>query len=474
MRRATTSSVRKASLIGFAACATIALTAWAAGASEPAETVEQARRSAERAAAAEAALSSPTSGRSAADESVAERGESARGSTYDSLGEDFEPADVSVLPDDWNEAGLDLAEARREGSRLVQTLPNGLEVEFTVDPQIQSHLEGVLEDYRVPHGGVALVEPETGRVLALVSQSRHDPPIRNIARKAAAPAASTFKIVTAAVLIESAGVNWRDEVCYHGGTSHLTESNIKGDPGRDNRCADLRDALSWSINSIFAKLAHRHLSRNDLQVWAERFGFNTEIPFELPVETSSAEIVEDPLERARTAAGFWHTYLSPLHGALIGASVENGGLLMRPSIIERVETSEGEVVHEFEPNVLRRVMSEKTADVLAKLLEGTTKKGTAREHFAGRGAFPNDVRAAGKTGTLSNKDPYLSFTWFVGFGRHLHIEERDAAVGGLICNTPKWRIKGPFAASEALETFFERREQQVAEGDESEDELAKK
>lgn len=459
MNGTTPHTVRRAGFIGLLACLSIALTAWAVGAREPADEVEDARRAAERAAAAETAVTSIDR-----DSESPTRGD---GSLRD-FGRGLGRAELSILPDDWEEAGLDPSAAKRRGDRMVQELANGLHVELTIDPDLQRHLEKLLEEYEVPHGGVAIVEPETGRVLALVSHTTHDPEMPGLARRAAGPAASTFKIVTAAALIESAGVNWRAETCYHGGASHLTESNIKGDPDRDNRCKDLGDALAWSINSIFAKLAYKHLEQKDLEVWARRFGYNTEIPFELPVEQSTADIVSDPLERARVAAGFWHTYLSPLHGALIGASLENGGLLMRPSIIEKVKTPEGDVLKSFEPKVLRRVMSEETADTLAKLLGRTTEKGTASDEFEGRAAFPSDVRSGGKTGTLANDNPYLSFTWFVGFGQHRTVADRDAAIGSLLCNTPKWRIKGPYAASEGLRQFFEVREQRAKAADNKE------
>jgi cell division protein FtsI/penicillin-binding protein 2 len=452
-------TVKKASLLGLAACGTIALTAWAAGAQEsPEQHVEQARRTAERAAATESALAKIEQPEEAP-EASAEPTAGMEPTALSALGRGFAPANVSPLPEDWTEAGLDLQKAERQGDRLVQTLPNGLKVEFTVDPTVQSHMEDVLDDYSVPHGGVALVEPDTGRVLALVSHTQKSPKMPDLARKAAAPSASTFKIVTAAALLETAGVNPEAETCYHGGTSHLTKNNIKGDPDRDHRCKDLGDALAWSINSIIAKLAYKHLDREDLQTWAKRFGYNTDIPFELEIEQSTAEIVEDPFEQARTAAGFWHTYLSPLHGALMSAAVENGGLMMRPSIIEKVTTPEGKVLKSFDKKVLRRVMSEETAETLAKLLQRTTDKGTARKYFGYRGAFPNDVTSGGKTGTLANHDPYLSFTWFVGYGRHNYADGLEAAVGGLICNTPKWRIKGPWAASETLRKYFQVAEQ---------------
>ncbi len=441
-------------------CLAVAFTSLSAGADErPQDRVDQAYQSAQRAAATESALrrlDPDGDGRA----SMAAR---ARAQAIAHAARAFKPVDVEAVPRDWVEAGLDLSKAKREGDHLVQTLPNGGKVYLTLDPDVQAHMQEVFDDYNVPAGGVVLVEPNTGRVLAMVSHTQRTPPIRKVARRPVAPSASVFKIVTATALIESAGVNPSNKFCYHGGHSFLSERNIKGSLKHDRKCATMGDALAWSINVIMARLAYRKLSRQDLQVWAQRFGYNTDIPFELPVKRSKAKFVADPIERARTAAGFWHTYLSPLHGALIAATIANDGVMMRPTLIDKYVGPSGRTLYDFEPRVLRRVMSKKTAHIMAKLLKGTTEYGTARHYFAQRRSFPNDVQVAGKTGTLSNKDPYLGFTWFVGFA-HDKLG-RQAAVGGLACNTPIWRIKGPWVASEALREYYEvvdQRQSQVA------------
>ena len=364
----------------------------------------------------------------------------------------FRPVQLPGSATQWVSAGLDLEKAERVGDALVQELADGTRVTFTVDPQIQDKLEKMLDARNVAHGGVVLIDPPTGRVLAMVSHTEHDTPIDGIALKSTAPSASVFKVITAAALLETAGHDPAKKVCYHGGRSGLTETNIRGDKRRDHKCATLEAALAWSINSIMAKLAYHQLETDDLRIWAERFGYNAEIPFELPVEKSTAQFVEDRFETARAAAGFWHTYLSPLHGAMIGAALANDGLMMQPSIIERVETAQGKVVQEFEPVLFRRVMAPETARMLGHFMEKTATNGTARKFFRGRG-FPGDVTVSGKTGTLSNKDPYLGFTWFVGYGEQ---DGHKVGVSGLACNTPLWQIKGGHAAAEALKLYFGR------------------
>ena len=372
----------------------------------------------------------------------------------------FEPVKIPVGNKDWTSLGLSLKKAVREGDHLVQTLKDGSKVTFTVDPDVQASLEKMLDDYNVPHSGVVLIEPSTGKVKAFVSHTEGKPVVEDLARKSLAPSASVFKIITAAALLETVGIDPEKDTCYHGGKSGLSQQNIKGDPKRDHKCATLGAALTWSINSIIAKLTYKHLKKQDLEVWAERFGYNSEIPFEFPVEVSTAEFVDDPFERARSAAGFYHTYLSPLHGALIGATLANDGVMMQPSIVEKLENASGETVIKFTPHVFKRVMKKETARKLSEMMKQTTTVGTARKYFRQRNAFPRDIVVAGKTGTLSNYNPYLGFTWFVGFADR---DGQKIAVSGLVCNTPTWRIKGPFAASEAVRQYFSSR---PAESDE--------
>ncbi len=364
----------------------------------------------------------------------------------------FRPVQLPGSPSEWVAAGLDPSKAERVGDQLVQTLADGTRVTFTLDPELQDSLEKMLNSRNVAHGSVVLIDPPTGRVLALVSHTQHSVPVPDIARKSTAPSASVFKVITAAALVESAKIDPEKPVCYHGGRSSLTKTNIKGDKKHDSKCTTLDAALAWSINSIIAKLAYNNLKREDLANWAERFGYNTAIPFELPVEVSTAEFVADPFERARSAAGFWHTYLSPLHGAMIGAMLANDGVMMQPSLIEQVEAPDGRISKRFEPRVFRQVMSPETARLLGKYMVKTTRAGTARKYF-NRGGFPDDITVSGKTGTLSNKDPYLGFTWFVGFAER---DGQSIGVSGLACNTPLWQIKGAYAASEGVRMFFER------------------
>lgn len=354
--------------------------------------------------------------------------------------------------------GIDLSKIKLEKDRYVQYLSDGRKVTLTLDPTAQQRVEKLMASNKVTYGSVVLVEPETGRVLAMVDRHNgSEAAYKELSTQAVAPSASVFKIVTIAALLEEKKATADEEVCYHGGRSSLSKTNIEGSAKLDKSCGTLSDAMTWSINSIIAKLAFHRLSKAQLDKWASKFGYNAQIPFELELTKSEAKLPADEHDRARGAAGFWHTYLSPLHGALIGATIINDGVMMVPTLVERVEDSKGKELHQFKAQVWRRVVSVKTARQLKSMMDRTTSVGTARKYFRFRNEFPSKkYLTGGKTGTLSRKTPsYLGYTWFVGYGEAKEHKGLKVGVSALICNTPVWHIKGPYAASEAVRIYLD-------------------
>lgn len=456
-RRSRSNLIKTLTATGALTLGVVGMTVVSAGASPPAaDEIENARQVAERAAATESAVR--TLRLEVAEERAAREG-AFRAEALFAAAQSFQPLTFPALPEDWVAAGMDLTKAVRdeETGKLVQVLPDGSRIIFTIDADVQERLNGMLRETLAPHGSVVLIDPPTGRVIAMTARSQPNAPYDypNFERNASPPSASVFKVVTAAALMEGAGISPHKEVCYHGGVRSLTERNITGDPRYDNECNDLEAALARSLNSLIAKQSYYHLSKEDLTEWAERFGYNQEIPFELPVQISTATFEDDPFERARAAAGFWHTHLSPLHGALIGAALANDGVMMQPTLLERYEAPNGDVIYEFEPKVWREVMQPETAQKLSEMMFTTTRTGSARRYFGQRRAFPRQVAVSGKTGTLSNQNPFLRFTWFVGFARHEAWEDHPGvAVAGLMANGESWHMLGPFAASEGVRHYF--------------------
>ena len=351
--------------------------------------------------------------------------------------------------------GVDLSQMRFREGKYRQRTADGREVVFTVDAVLQKYADTLFAQYEVPAGAAVVLNSRTGRVIALSQERRISDaaPSAAVALDASPPAASLFKIVTAAALVDN-GIPLERQTCYSGGSSGLNMHHIEDVLPKNHACADVATALGRSINAIFAKLSDKFLNRTVLQQYAAKFGFNHPVDFDVPLQESEAEIPAERLERARTAAGFWHTHLSPLHAASIAQSLAQDGALLRPYVVDSVADASGNMLYRAKTKYLRHIVSRETADLLRHALVRTTQVGTARKSFHdanGRPYLPG-IDVAGKTGTLTGEKPYRAYTWFVGLAP---LDKPEVAVAVLVVNSPKWRIKAPQMAALILKKYFE-------------------
>jgi peptidoglycan glycosyltransferase len=347
---------------------------------------------------------------------------------------------------------VDVARARAVDDAWVVPRRDGSRAVLTVDKDLQSHMQSIFARYDVPQAGLAAIDPQTGRVLAFVGYEAGKGASARMVTDPAPPAASVFKIVTASALID-AGVKSSTSVCYGGGMRGLEQADLVDSPKRDRWCATLGDALGYSINAIFAKLADRHIDEARMTQYVSAFGFGQRLPFDLPAAPSPADVPDSRLERARMAAGFWHSQLSPLHGALLASTIANDGEMPYAAIVDRIESPSGETLYEHTPRTFRQVLPRNTARQTGEMMTNTVTKGTAKKAFwdqRGRPFLPG-IRVAGKTGTLSRDN--RTYNWWVGYAP---VDDPQIAVAALVVNEPKWRIKASYVAKEALREYLVR------------------
>jgi cell division protein FtsI/penicillin-binding protein 2 len=327
---------------------------------------------------------------------------------------------------------------------------------------MQEATDEVLRTFAIPYAGAVVLSIPDGRVLAMVGRSAADPRLgaEELALRAWAPAASVFKVVSAAALVELGGLSGATRTCYHGGVSSILPDNLVDIPSIDGRCETLAYGIGKSQNAILAKLAARHLTTESLGRVGAAFGFGAVIPFELPVEPSHLEVPSDALEFARTAAGFWHSTLSPLHGALLAATIANRGVMPTATLVDRVVAADGST-SALPLATPRRVVAASTAREVGKMMELTTRMGTAKGTFndkRGRRLLAVDV--AGKTGTLGAETDhgYVGYSWFIGFAPADHPKIAFAVTLG---NHPSWRIKATYVARRIVTEYLTERSEKA-------------
>jgi peptidoglycan glycosyltransferase len=319
---------------------------------------------------------------------------------------------------------------------LLNRNHNGLDAHLTLDSTLQAFGNDLIGDH---NGAIVLLDVQTGAVRALVSNPHFDPgklftansadresaaaywkqlnddPNRPLVLRATSglfPPGSTFKTVTASAAID-AGTSNPDKTYTDDGSLEV-EGHVIVEYNRPNDSIDtwsLRDGIAYSLNVVLAQVG-LELGANRLASYAERFGFETGLSFDIPIAKSQIASTDDFLKTkpalADTAFGQGQLLVTPLQMAVVAATISKGGELMRPYLVDRITTSSGKTTHHVQPRTLRRVVSENTANEVRDMMINAVTNG-----YVGTAAI-SGFTVGGKTGTaeVEGQEPHA---WFIGF-----------------------------------------------------------
>ena len=304
---------------------------------------------------------------------------------------------------------------------------NGKSLYTTIDSYIQAILEDELKDgvekHLADYGTGIVIDPKTGAIKALANYPTFDPNYpgndddlnrRNFAISDMVEPGSTFKLVTAIAAVEQNKVDFEEifetpetgEVEIHGLT--LRDHDPLGD-------MTFQEVIQKSSNVATAEIAMR-LKPKVFYQYARNLGFGSQTNIDLSGEVSG--ILNKPYNWSLVSLPWlshgYEVLATPLQVAQAYAAFANGGMMMRPYLVDRIEDQNGNIIRQTEPVEIRRVAKEKTLNKLLPVFESVvTDSGT------GEYAQIQGLRIAGKTGTAkkvyqgrySNK--YLAS--FVGF-----------------------------------------------------------
>ena len=236
------------------------------------------------------------------------------------------------------------------GDRDTFQTDNGtLIVYYSLDMTLQNFIDRMMKRYRPRYGACAVIDPKTGRVLALVSYEGKGVLsggrffLRNIF-----PAASVYKTITAAAAIEAAQYTFQTKVPVIGREHTLYRSQLRREfqPWKE---LPFEDAFAHSINPAFGRIGMYVVGKKVLEEYSLRFGFNTMIPFELPVDSSKVSVPDDTAyAMAEFASGYNRkTSISPLHGALIASAVAEDGVMPCPRVVDSIFRMDGQCLYRY-------------------------------------------------------------------------------------------------------------------------------
>jgi len=336
--------------------------------------------------------------------------------------------------------GLELAEDRllsgSDPKLLVRNFvnvitgkkPQGAQVVTTIDPKAQVAAYDALRATGRSGGAVAL-DPKTGAVLALASSPSFDPnkyatfdgaqldktdkayrddpaqPLLNRAINATYPPGSTFKVVTSSALFSS-GAYTPDTVVDAPTQLPLPNSttaliNFDGLPCGSGRVPIIY-AFTVSCNTVFGGLGMK-IGGSALQSQAAKFGMNDpNLTIPLPVSQSNVPLLTDKAQTAMTAIGQFDDTVTPLQEAMFSAAIANGGTLMKPYLVSKVEAQDLSSVESATPTALSQPVGAPVAGQVRRMMFSVTQNPAGTAHAATAELRAAGITVGAKTGTAQN------------------------------------------------------------------------
>ena len=288
---------------------------------------------------------------------------------------------------------------------------SGHTIRLTIDEVIQhiaeQALESAVERTHARGGTIIVMAPKTGEILAWTLRPTFDPnhvmrvsPERWRNRAVTDPyePGSTMKIVVAAAALEEGQVG--PETAIYAGDGEMP---ISGTVIHDHTKAGwitFREAIQQSSNVAVAKIA-LGLGKHQLYHYLRQFGFGEKTGIDLLGE--SVGILKHPdqwgMRTVASVAIGQEIAVTPLQLVTAISAIANGGALMKPFIVERIQSAAIETIWHQTPEIRRRPIQDRTARTLTALLENAVERGTGQQ------AAIHGYRVAGKTGTAQKVDP---------------------------------------------------------------------
>lgn len=307
----------------------------------------------------------------------------------------------------------------------VDKLYPGNNLITTLDPDIQKACYEAMENYE---GAVIVTEVKTGRILAMVSKPDFDPnyieenwdslladtesgTLLNRVTQGLYPPGSTFKIIDCIDLLQEKPEAVDDYsfdcsgVFEQGGESiHCYDYEVHG-------TVSLEESFAHSCNSSFANIGLNMISPDRMSETLRALLFNSKLPYDLPYVRSSINMPDTLSTEGimQMSIGQGTTSMTPLHLNMITAAVANGGVLMKPHLVDELHDAKGRTLKIYNNQEYGPLMSEEVAAQLVQFMRSVVTDGTASSLSS------RDYEPAGKTGSAEFDNNKSSHAWFTGF-----------------------------------------------------------
>lgn len=319
-------------------------------------------------------------------------------------------------------------------------------VYLTIDEVIQYFTETALKKAVEEVGAeraIALVqEPSSGKILAAASYPVKDG--QSLAFQFTYEPGSTFKTIGIAAALDTGTVSITDSIPMDGRKWEIAKGVIVRDNQHDKEYLSIPEIMQLSSNIGAGKIAVE-LGAENLFYYIKKFGFGSKTDINFNGESKGSVPPYTTWTKVDTASkGYGYgVAITPIQ--LIGAysAVANGGVLMRPHLIDRIEYANGKIEKKSKPVKIRQVISESTSQTMKKVLQSVVENGS------GKRARITGYNVAGKTGTaekLSKEGGYGKRSHVVSFCGFAPVSNPQFTILVILDNPSKYTFGGTAAA----------------------------
>ena len=334
----------------------------------------------------------------------------------------------------------------RSHTMTLEKVVNELQGEKNIGDNVVTTLNYDLQDTAYEalgkyDGAIVVMEPSTGKILAMVSKPDYDPNniaedwdeltaedsessvLLNRATQGLYPPGSVFKIFTTLEYVHE-NSDYEDYSFDCNGKFTEGDSVIHCYKNKRHGQEDLIGSFADSCNSSFASLGLT-LNPDSFTELCDSLLFNTSLPlrFESSKSSFSLDADADVSTVLETSIGQGKTLVTPMHMALVVSAIANDGVLMNPYLIDHTENYNGIVVDAYEPTEYGTLLSAEDASLMQTFMREVVEDGTG-ERLSGQ-----SYTAAGKTGTAGfSTSSKASHAWFVGYAHREDKEDIAVAV----------------------------------------------
>lgn len=292
-------------------------------------------------------------------------------------------------------------------SEVFQPSRDGSNIYLTIDSTIQQYIVNSMREvynkYTPKSITVIAADPKTGDILGMANMPDFDPnsywkakdlsAFYNHAVQSRYEPGSTFKIVTLSAAVQEGIFNPDDKFV----SGKIIAGGVPiGDVNQTWGTITYLEGLKRSSNVAFVKLGFEKLKEEKLKSYIEKFGFGKKTEIEMLGENSGLIRFEYAADVAAASYGHGQVLVTPIQQVMAVSAVANGGNLMKPHLIRKIEDTVSGEVSERKPEIVREVIDQNVAKQVSEYLEQVVAD---QEIGTGRHAYIEGYRVAGKTGT---------------------------------------------------------------------------